>query len=112
MCEERATRAEIKWIETFSGLAQFKETSVKYVPLFMSLPLLECSDGFMRQIALLKPSVWDVFEQHVVEGAAAWAAPAARVFEIQMCAERAYADAQTVWLALKQKRDTCPRPGV
>lgn len=101
MREERASQSEIEWLQQYAKVSTLQDTAVEFVPLLMSLPLLgECSDIFVRQLATMKPSVWHILSVHVKTGNAAWALPAARVNELQLCSARAHADAHAIWTAL------------
>lgn len=101
MREERASQSEIEWLQQYAKVSALQDTTVEYVPLLMSLPLLgECSDIFVRQVVTMKPPVWDILSLHVKTGDSAWALPAARVKELKLCSARADADAHAIWAAL------------
>lgn len=101
MREKRASQSEIDWLQQYSKVSNLQDSAIEFVPLLMSLPLLgECSDIFMRQLATMKPAVWHILSVHVKHGNAAWALPAARINELQLCSARAHADAEAIWTAL------------
>lgn len=101
MCETGASSAEIRWLERYAEVAQFKIESLAYVPLLMSLPLLgECSDVFVRQLTTMRPHIWDVAAKHAVVNDPAWALPCTKTEMLKRCAGRAQADADALWAAI------------